>query len=172
MKLIPLTQGQFAMVDDEDYDYLMQWKWHASKQKTENYYAIRSEQLHEYIGRKQGKVYIHREVMKILDKKTFIDHEDRNGLNCQKSNLRICTTSQNQMNKLSKKNSTSKYKGVSHQKVKKWQYWQCYIMHENKHTYLGTFPYTHHGEIQAALAYNKAAIKYHGEFANLNIISD
>lgn len=93
-----------------------------------------------------------------------IDHQDRNMLNNQIENLRACTDSQNMMNRAPTKGSSSKYKGVSY--VERNNNWRVQIMINYKTIKLGIF----NNENEAALAYNEAAIKYHGEFAYLNII--
>ncbi len=80
MKKIALTQGQYALVDDEDYEELMQYKWQAKKARIGDYYAGRC-------GKKRGSiVYMHRHVLGFPDC-SEIDHKDRNKLNNQKSNL-------------------------------------------------------------------------------------
>ncbi len=93
-----------------------------------------------------------------------VDHLDGNPLNNKKENLRICTQQQNVMNRIANKNSTSKYKGVSW--LSKPGRWAAQIGINGKNILLGTF----NCEKTAAIAYNEAAKKYHGEFARLNTI--
>lgn len=157
MKLIPLTQSKFAKVDDEDYDFLMQWKWHYFIGKNGHEYAVRA----TYIKGKKGIVLMHRIVMKVFDKKEP-DHIDHNGLNNQKDNLRIATKAQNLAYRKSAKNSTSKYLGVSWHKKK--SSWCAQISINGKTKYLGKFK----SEQDAAKAYDEAAKVQHKEFANLN----
>lgn len=92
----------------------------------------------------------------------FIDHEDGDPENNLINNLRPATKRQNNTNCKSLKGSSSKYLGVSYLRGK----WQAKISFNYKQIYLGFYV----NEIEAAKAYNVAAIKYHGEFANLNII--
>lgn len=152
MKEIKLTQGKVALIDDADFDWLNQWKWHAHK-RGETFYAARA------IKRKTN--YMHRIIMN-PPKGVDTDHIDRNGLNCQRSNLRTCNRSQNCRNRSSRTNSYSQYVGVSY--YKRDDFWTARIEVKGKSIYLGIFK----KETDAALAYNDAAKKYHGEFANLN----
>lgn len=168
MKLIPLSQTSktnagkyYAMVDDEDYDFLMQWKWQVNKNK-HTIYAVR------FDSRKNGhKTFLmHRVIMKINDSKKLIDHKDMNGLNNQKNNLRECTKSQNSFNTNGRDNTSSVYKGVQWSKVCK--KWQSNITYNGEVIYLGLFI----KEQDAAKEYNKAAKKYFGEFAKINLFLD
>lgn len=95
----------------------------------------------------------------------FVDHRDHNTLNDNIENLRAATRAENNKNVTAHKNCTSKYLGVCSDKSKK--FWRATIMVNRKQKYLGR----HKTEEIAALAYNKAAQEYHGEFANLNIIN-
>jgi hypothetical protein len=161
MKLIPLYGrngvGKFAQVDDEDYEYLIQWRWFGVYVPTSrNYYVTRNStkdlkatRMHTIImGKKEGLV---------------IDHVDGDGLNNQRSNLRHCTNIQNSYNRRNYKNSSSKYKGV----CKHGNKYHARIGFNKKHIHLGTFT----SEDDAALAYNKKAKELFGEYANLNCIN-
>lgn len=154
MKIIPLTKGQFTMVDDEDYELLMQWKWHAIFVHG-NFYARRTSQKNNI----SKSIKMHRQIMNITDSNILIDHADGNTLNNMKANLRICTHSQNCANR--RIYSKSKYKGI---KLNKNGKWSAQIGVNGKIIWLGTF----NSDINAAIAYNDAAIKFHGEFARLN----
>ena len=92
----------------------------------------------------------------------FLDHRDRNPLNNRKSNLRFCTHAENMRNRGIPKNNTSGYKGV----VKNGKGWAAQIGINKKTICIGFFK----DKLPAAIAYNKAAIKYHGEYACLNTI--
>lgn len=95
MKKIPLTQGQFAIVDDWWYDYLMQWKWYARwNPETHSYYAMRNEGKSPH----RTSVMMSRVIMK-TPKKMECDHKNHNTLDNREKNLRNVTTSQNQMNR-------------------------------------------------------------------------
>lgn len=151
-RLIPLTQGKFAVVDAEDYERLAQHKWHCRKAKN-NFYAFR---------RKQNKmVSMHREIINAPEG-LLVDHIDGNGLNNRKGNVRLCTYAQNACNRRPNRNTRSKYKGVSfHKRDKKWE---AQIMWNGKGIYLGRFD----NEIEAAVTYDRKAEELFGEFAYLN----
>ena len=169
MKLIPLGGkygiGKFALVDDEDYDYLMQWKWQGKKWKNDNtIYAARTvHKSKKFNITKDSWTSIHRTVMKCTPfDGVIIDHKDGNGLNNQKNNLRFCTQTQNQRNRKCKKQKSSLYKGVSYRSDN--DQWRAYICVDTKTINLGQFK----KQEDAAMAYDLAAKKYFGEFANLN----
>lgn len=156
MKRIPLTQGKFATVDNEDYERLSKHKWHLLKCPTGSY----AQRNIPAGGRKQKKVQMHRVIMQAPDDMQ-VDHIDRDGLNNQRNNMRLCTHAQNQRNRRTQANFSG-YKGVNwNNKSKKWQ---VYISVNDKAVFLGSF----FCPIKAAVAYDKAAIRYSGEFARLN----
>jgi hypothetical protein len=158
-KEIQLTQGIFTIVDDEDFEYLNQWKWFANLQG-KKFYARRAITVSKG---KQKTIFMHRFIMK-PEKGMVIDHLDGNPLNNQKSNLRICTHADNMRNSKIPINNTSGFKGVSF--FKKNNTYMSSIRFNDKKIYLGLFI----DPIDAAKAYNAAALKYHGEFANINKI--
>lgn len=173
MKLIKLNKGKFAQVDDEDYEYLNQFKWHYSEGRGGSTgYAKRGVNLG---NKKTETISMHRIILGLKKHDGKIpDHIDGDGLNNQKVNLRIATIRQNGMNR--KSWGASKYLGVFliRRKPKNGiifkPVWVAQIKLENKRKSLGQFPYTDEGEIAAAIAYNNAAIKRDPEFARLNII--
>lgn len=144
------------MVDDEDYDFLIQWKWSATFTKC-TFYAKRSGRG----GDQRKSIMMHREIIN-AQSGVFVDHKDHNGLNNQRSNLRICTPTQNMFNKVGY--GRSKYNGVSYDRAR--DKWVAAISIEKKQTYIGRFK----TEVEAAIAFNELALKHRGEFANLNVI--
>ena len=161
MKQIPLTQGQFALVDDTDYDWLNQWKWCVTGIE-EAFYAIRNSPK---IEGKSHQIFMHRVILGLEYKDGQQgDHTNHNTLDNRRANLRICTQQQNQMNQKLQKNKTSRFKGVCWDKQHK--KWKAGIKVKKELKNLGRF----NTEEDAATAYNKAAKKYFGEFAFLNNI--
>ncbi len=157
MKRIPLTQGKVALIDDEDYAIVNLFKWFAHKRRY-TFYATTT----ITIGSKRTTLLMHRLIMSLKSNEQG-DHKDHNGLNNQKSNLRLCTHSQNQWNQQTRTNTTSKYKGIFWKKsCNKW----CAQIHFNdKVFHLGVFK----NEKKAAKAYDEKALELFGEFACLNL---
>ncbi len=154
MKKILLTHGQFTLVDDEDYEWLNQWKWCAQfNPKTNSYYAVRSE---------KNKVKIMSRVIMGEPKDLLVDHRDRNTLNNQRNNLRIATRSQNGRNSKKHRNNTLGFIGIFRKKGSK--KWKAHISVNGKMIYLGMFC----SKLEAAKRYDDEAKKIGGEFANLN----
>jgi len=109
-------------------------------------------------------VSFHRFLLGITDHDINVDHIDRNRLNNRKVNFRLCEKPQNTLNVGVRADNRSGYKGVYwHERNQKWE---SHIDINRKRVYLGVFQ----SASEAALAYNEAAKKYHGEFAYLNNI--
>lgn len=162
MKKIALTQGNFALVDDEDFERLNKFKWHYNKEKRANTgYARRHKSIKKDGKRKQIIVSMHTFIMNTPEG-FEVDHKDSNGLNNQKSNLRVCKSAQNKKNYPPLKGSSSKYKGVRWHKAS--NRFVAEIFENGKQKHLGTFK----NEIDAAKAYDEKAKEVHGEFAFLN----
>lgn len=157
MKQIPLSRGMFATVDDSDFEWLSQWKWYAHK-RLNYFYAARNEPV---CSKKQKQVSMHRVILNVSDPNTIVDHKDGNTLNNCRNNIRICSKSQNNMNKKLSTNNSSGFKGVCWFKPRK--RWAANISINKKHICIGYFK----SKEEAAQAYAEAAKKYHGEFANL-----
>jgi len=154
-KLIPLTQGQFAIVDDKNFEWLNQWKWFAVN-FLYTYYAVRS------VGKRPNRLIIrmHRQIMN-AHKSQQIDHKNSNGLDNKEENIRFCTPSQNNANRRNVKHS-SIYKGVFWNKARR--KWRCQIMLFRKNYHLGYFD----DEFEAANTYDAKAKELFGEFAHAN----
>ena len=146
MKNITLTKGKVAIVDDEDYDWLMQWKWHYGTR-----YAARAVHLPQ-----RKTVWMHREIAK-TPPNMMTDHINGNALDNRKSNLRICTNSQNQANRRPQRID---YKGVYCENNK---YIACVTIKGNKNRIS-----IHDTAEAAARAYDKKARELFGEFARPN----
>lgn len=152
MKRIPLTQGKFALVDDEDFEYLNQWKWHTQRGENGNYYAARK-------GGDRVHKRIHTEIFKVSPG-NLVDHIDGNGFNNQKENLREATRSQNAHNSKRPITNTSGFKGV-YLSANKANPWRATIKFQGKFYRLGYFKTAE----EAHIAWKKAAILLHGAFA-------
>ena len=155
MKEILLNKGYKALIDDEDFNQVNKFKWSIAIRKR-NFYAQRS-----YI--KNGKpsiMLLHRYILNPCNN-IQIDHIDHNGLNCQRSNLRLATNAQNSYNQRKRNSlySYSKFKGVSWNK--RAHKWISQIQFMGKNKYLGLF----NDEILAWHAYNEAAERYFGNFS-------
>lgn len=140
MKEIQLTQGQVALVDDEDYELLNCFNWHAIK-RNRTFYARREIIIN---GNKRKSSKMHREIINVPNG-LVIDHIDGNGLNNQKFNLRIVTNRQNMQNRHSP--ASSKYPGVCWNKEK--YKWEASATLNRKHIFLGFYSL----EIDAFRAY-------------------
>ena len=154
MRKIELTQGKFAIVDDEDYEYLRQFKWYYREG-----YAARG------IRKPNGKwttIYMHRVIMGASECME-VDHINGDKSDNRKENLRICTLLENRRNRTKYKSNTTGYKGVYYDRRKI----RAKIKTDNKQIYLGSFKTLK----EAAKAYNEAALKYHGEYARLNKVA-
>jgi hypothetical protein len=152
--MIPLTQGQFALVDDDDFEWLSRYKWAAycalkRTHKKHCYYAYRGTRN----GDKVQSHFMHRVILN-APTGVLVDHRDGNGLNNQRANLRLCTRTQNIHNTATQRNSKSGLKGVLQSPSGLWRAVIC----------IGTF----RTRELAAAAYNEAAKQLRGEFAYLN----
>ena len=156
MRKIKLTQGKYAIVDNEDYEKLVKHKWYYCNYGKTGY-ARRADKV------TRKTVRMHHEVLP-FEKGLMVDHINMNGIDNRKSNLRLVTKSQNMMNSGVRANSTSGYKGVCW--AKNYNKWVVHIWKDYKQMFIG-----HFDDIKkAAKAYNVAAKEHHREYAKLNKI--
>jgi len=156
MQTLPLTRGKFAIVDDADYAKVKDLKWYALpayRGGQELWYAARE---HNYTTE-----YLHRRIMN-APKNLKVDHINGNGLDCRRSNMRLCTNKSNLRNKRGHANRKLSYKGIG--KTKNASTYQAIVAGK----YIGRYK----TEIEAAKAYNRTAKKMFGKYANLNIIPE
>jgi hypothetical protein len=157
-KIIPLTQGKQAIVDDEDFEELSKHKW---------YYVSGI----GYAGRNskdkdnRRTILMHREILH-TPQGMCTDHANGDKLDNRKINLRICNSSQNKSNQGLQHHNKSGYKGVCWMVRSK--RWEASIYHNGKRIYLGQY----RNIVDAARSYDNAALKAWGEFALLNIPGD
>ncbi len=160
MKEIELTQGLVVLIDDEDYAWLSLNKWmaEAASNSSRTHYAVR------WMTNNQGQRRALRMHRLIIGAKPGqqVDHIDGDGLNNQRSNLRVATCTENQRNSRLRMDNTSGFKGVSWKKQN--NRWQASIRVSRKKTHLGYF----RSPVEAALAYDHAALTHFGKFARLN----
>lgn len=154
--LIPLTQGRFATVDEEDYDWLSQWSWCLNTKG----YAVRGE-------RRDGTdraILMHRQILGLCPGDGLkSDHRNHDRLDNRRANLRICTNAQNVAYQHLPRNNTSGYKGVSWSTVM--GKWEAYICAAGRKRNLGYYI----DPVDAARAYDRAAVTCFGEFARPNL---
>lgn len=150
MKKIELTQGRFAIVDDNDFERLSRYSWYY---QSEGYAARRN-------GRRNGHklIYMHKVVLG-TDKE--VDHKNLNRLDNRKSNLRVCDRSLNMGNSKSRGGS-SMFKGVTFNK--RARKWIAQITVKRQPIFLGYF----YNEEDAARAYDERAREYYGDFGRYN----
>lgn len=150
MKKIKLSQGQYALVDNEDYEWLNQWQWHYN-----NGYAKRAQ------GKLCDNILMHRLILE-APSGFQVDHINRNRLDNRRTNLRIATQKQNLYNKVKYKNNTSGFRGIVwYEKRKKWG---AGIRFNGKRIHIGMF----HDIKEAAKSYDKWAKLLFKEYAVLN----
>ena len=160
MKKIQLTQGKYAIVDDEDYEIVSKFKWHYIDAYTHRKNGYARHLLYEN-GKPVGFIRMHHLILPFKNG-YMIDHINGDGLDNRRENLRLVTKSQNMINSGARKNNTTGYKGVYRMRDK----WRVSISRDRKQHHIGCFK----DKLEAIKAYNEAAKTYHGEYAKLNVI--
>lgn len=160
MKVIALTKGIVAVVDDVDFPRVVQFKWRAMRSASGKYwYACRSAPRQK--GAIRQTILLHRFIME-PPVGYEVDHVDRDGLNCTRANMRICRRAENSRNRGPNPGGTSRFKGVHWRNdIRKWY---AGIMFQDHHYYLGC----HTTEEEAARQYDVKARELFGGFAALN----
>ena len=161
-RLITLTQGQSAIVDDDQYEWLSRFLWYAHEEPKNSgkFRALRN----ICIGEKWTVIYMHVAIAKRINLQGEIDHRNTNTLDNRIENLRSATKSQNQANRGPPKNNKTGFKGVSWDKRS--SKYRAVIGVNGKLLHCGYFD---HPE-EAAMAYDLAATKYFGKFARTNFV--
>lgn len=161
MKTIKLNSNQYpglsVLVDDSDYRWLCQYKWHPLKNKY-TWYAVTHAKT---TNGKDTKIYMHRLICG-LPLGQDVDHINSDGLDNRRENLRAATRSQNNANQRRQKRSTRRFRGVYW--AKHANRWTARIGHDGGYSHLGYY----FSEETAAKAYDEAALRYFGEYARLN----
>ena len=164
IKAVGKRYGVSFVVDEDDYQKFELWKY-------KWYPHIDGKTIYIRAFLKGRTIVLHRLLLGLLEspKTVFVDHEDRNGLNNRRSNLRIATNSENQRNATKqspvKRKSISRFKGVSKFSRKNTRKpWRATIMFLGKSKHLGSYS----TELEAAKAYNDAA----SELSNLFLLND
>jgi hypothetical protein len=161
MKEIPLSKGKVAVVDDEDFEKVNQFKWCAYKPNTSVWYGMRN----EVVGYKKYKAHLLHRVIMDAPADKVVDHINGDGLDNRRANLRLCTRAENNRNVKLRRDTSSKWKGVYfHTDPRRTRPWQAYITVNGKRKSLGYFK----TECDAGMAYNVAAFELHGAFARFN----
>ncbi|MEX0596197.1 MAG: HNH endonuclease, partial [Candidatus Paceibacterota bacterium] len=158
MRKIKLTQGKFAIVDDEDYERINQFKWYYDKGR-----ARRNIPASENDG-KRTFYYMHWGIIGKPENDLEVDHINQNSIDNRKENLRFATHAENTRNAKLREDNTSGIRGVGFHEYSGLWYAQISIDGASKR--IGYFK----EKIDAIKAYNNAAIEYYGEFAQLNEI--
>ena len=165
MKKIYLNQGKWTIVDDEDFEWLNQWKWTYKHVKTLSCgedYGIVVRNNYSSNGKRTNIIRMHRVILN-APPNFQVDHINGNRLDNRRRNIRLATIGQNNKNKRSV--AKSGYKNVYREECINLR-WFSKIMVDRKTIHLGCYD----SKEEAAIAYNNAAIKYHGQFACLNKI--
>jgi hypothetical protein len=160
-RLIPLTQGLWTLVDTADYERLRAMKWYASLDKgTGAFYAVRNVRRAGGGQRRQALARVVMDAPHGIE----VDHVSRDTLDNRRCNLRLVTRSRNMQNSARRSDNSTGYKGVKQRRDGNWIKWQVQITIDGRRRHLGYFD----DVIEAAQAYDTAAVKAFGEYARLN----
>lgn len=160
---IPLGNALFALVDDEDVELVCRHKWRAAKlgRASLTQYAVTSVKNETGVGPRQRTLLMHRLILGVSDRGTYVDHANRNGLDNRRCNLRIATRSQNCANRRTPSHNTTGLRGV-HFKLSHKSY-VATISHNGRKLHLGYFKKAE----DAYAAYVAAGRKLFGPFFDL-----
>lgn len=167
MKTIFLTKGYEAIVDEEDYEYLIGYKWQANNASPAGVvYAVRG--FWDFKEKNVKSISMHREIIKFINNNKIstnitVDHINGNGLDNRRSNLRFATKQQQSLNRQIRSDNKSGYKGVYWvwtNKTKTKGKWRALIKAEGKRKSLGLYD----DPLMASIAYEKAAEEFYGEW--------
>jgi|HubBroStandDraft_4_1064222.scaffolds.fasta_scaffold398168_2 hypothetical protein len=147
---VVITRGYVTIVSPDDAHFLRARAWTAEPHDKKRLVYVRS-----------TYTKLHREIME-APKGVPVDHKNKNTLDNQRHNLLVSTTQENSRNSSSHRDSTSKFKGVSWNSASNW--WDSQICIDGNRMRLGHFD----EEIEAAKAYDVAALKHFGPYASLN----
>ena len=161
MKEIPLTRSMVALVDDEDFEWLSQWKWCVSPSGSGIPYAVRGPTVSEKKDGRKSLISMHRVIMQTPNG-LQTDHINHNTLDNRRSNLRIVNSSQNHHNMRCGCRGNSRFKGVYWYSDKR--KWVAGIRVDKKQIHISCFD----DEVEAAKAYDEKAREFFGEFACTN----
>lgn len=159
-RLIPLTRGLIAVVDETDYERLSEMNWVACSNQYGSFYAVTNQRRPDGSF---GSVRMHRLLLEPPDG-LVVDHMNGVTLDNRRSNLRLATLNQNAMHAKKSARATSHFKGVSKRSYGGPNPWEAGIQVNKQPYHLGSFP----TEEAAARARDAAAIRLHGPFAWLN----
>jgi HNH endonuclease len=161
VRQIVLTQGQTAIVDDDDFERLSERKWNAAWSGSNCSFYAQSNINSEISPTRQRTIIMHREIMRV-EHGYVVDHINRNTLDNRRCNLRICDRRENALNRNLQRNNKSGFKGVK--KHTQCERWMATVQRDRMRKYLGLFE----SPIEAAEAYDDEVVKLHGEFAVTN----
>lgn len=161
MKLLKLEDETFAIVDDEDFERLSKFSWRVTGKCKTTFSRWGGTEITILGDKRDFRVTLSQEIM---GRRVLFDHINRDARDNRKCNLREATPEQNSQNRRKWYGTSSKYKGVCWVKIRR--KWRVSIRANNKKYFLGEFE----NELDAAKAYNIAALQHHKEFAVLNKI--